>query len=117
MKRKIRLTESDLHRIVSESVNRVLKESQKASDAQNAVSQDMAEKLGFKLEYDTGDGYELWGRVVSKNDEKKILSILRIPRFTSYNMNGRALITVIPNEETENYPEYGGNGYPKPRFY
>lgn len=47
--RRIRLTESDLHRIVKESVNRVLNESTIGSDVQNALNSNNPKVSQFRL--------------------------------------------------------------------
>ena len=58
MKRITRLTESDLHRIVKESVKRVLKESQYSIQEPYYTLMDAINKFEevFENEYDTTDG-------------------------------------------------------------
>lgn len=116
MRRKTRrITEADIHRIannvvnenfnrrinriVNESITKVLNEGLKGSDPKNAVPEDLAAELGFSMQYDCGDGYELWGKRINPGSEKKILSRLGISRFTNWNENGSVLITVSPSEE------------------
>ena len=69
-------------RIIRESIRKVLKEGAKAVDPDNAVPQEIAEKLGFKREYsDNATGLEIWGR--DTNNPDKYLSYLGIRRFTT----------------------------------
>ena len=58
MKRITRLTESDLHRIVKESVKRVLKESQYSIQEPYYTLMDAINKFeeAFENDYDTTDG-------------------------------------------------------------
>lgn len=48
MKKIIRLTESDLRRIVKRSVNRIINEGKHSPDVNNVVLQGTAEKFGFQ---------------------------------------------------------------------
>lgn len=98
MKKIIRLTESDLRRIVKNSLKRILKEDKKAPDMQNVVSQKLAERFGFQMLYATNDGLEIWEKTgVDKRMFQRLLAKLNIDRYTywSSSMNGyRVGITV-----------------------
>lgn len=112
-KNTIRLTESDLKKIISESVKNVLKESIKAADTMNAVSPELAKECGFKLEYENVDGgFQLWGGPLPEDNQEKI-SLLRklgIKKFTSENyMNHTCRITVDPSGKVANIGKKGGN--------
>lgn len=47
MKNTVRITESQLKQMITESVKRVINESIKAADPMNAVSREIAEKKRF----------------------------------------------------------------------
>jgi hypothetical protein len=102
MKQIIKLTESDLHNIVNESVKRILKEDRKGVDVNNVVSEDNAVKFGFSEEYcGFEQGLELWGKdVTSRKEAKMLLKQLLISRFTTESESDWGLhvrITVKPN--------------------
>lgn len=100
-KNTIRLTESDLKRVISESVKKVLKEGIKAADVWNAVSRETAQECGFVREYRNVDGgFELWSgpRPEDPRERKALLNKLGITQFTTENyMNNTCRITVDPS--------------------
>ena len=104
-KKIIRLTESDLHRIVKESVKRVLNEGMKSVDPNNVVPEDLAIQYGFEPEYsDSENGLELWGKDLT-GDYNKLLFKLGIRDFTSISnsITGKHVrITVKPNQRKNN---------------
>lgn len=63
MKKVIKLTESDIHRIVKNSVNKILKENQ------HKLNESCSSEKAYELE-------EKWNLLLSKNSPKKILSDL-----------------------------------------
>ena len=97
----VRITESQLKQMITESVKRVINESIKAADPMNAVSREVAEKNGFTEEYSGIDGgFELWQGPLPEDmdDRKALLRRLGIKRFTSQNfMNNTCRITVDPS--------------------
>lgn len=100
-KNTIRLTESELKKVISESVKRVLNEGIKAADVNNAVSREIAQECGFEEEY-TGinGGFELWTGPLPEGprEKKALLNKLGISRFTSEDyMHGTCRITVDPS--------------------
>ena len=101
MKNTVRITESQLKQMITESVKRVINESIKAADPMNAVSREVAEKNGFTEEYGGIDGgFELWQGPLPKDEgeRKALLRRLGIKRFTSQNfMNNTCRITVDPS--------------------
>ena len=99
---RIRLTEGDLHKIVKESIKRILKEDRKGEDVYNMVSEDDAVRFGFSEEYcGFEQGLELWGKdVTSRKEAAMLLRQLRITRFTTESESDWGLhvrITVKPN--------------------
>lgn len=113
-KNTVKLDEAQLRKIVAESV--------KNFDPANIVSQELAEKLGFKPEYKSyEDGLELWGKWLDFDpyDEysgktKKLLDELGIKEFTSWSRSvrgnsGHVRITVKPKPKSD--AQYF---YPKP---
>jgi hypothetical protein len=108
-KQVIRLTEGALHKIIKESVNKILSESIKGVDETNVVPQELAEKYHFTPAYGGfGDGLELWERKYKPEFAKELLRRLGIRRFTNVNtMNNTCRITVRPKEvEQVEQPEY-----------
>ena len=101
MKNIIRITESQLKQMITESVKRVINESIKAADPMNAVSREVAEKNGFTEEYSGIDGgFELWQGPLPKDEgeRKALLRRLGIKRFTSEDYrSGKCRITVDPS--------------------
>lgn len=95
-KNRIRLTESQLHKLIKESVKKVLNESIKGGDMENIVPQSIAEKFGFEPEYSLGNDIELWSANLNQiqYSPKELLRLLGISDFTSYNINGKVRITV-----------------------
>ena len=94
-KKLIRLTESGLHRIVKESVKRILNEGAKAVDPNNVVPQELAKKYMFAREYvDETNGLEIWGKNITgyhffnqkrgphDYSPQELLYALNIKRFT-----------------------------------
>lgn len=82
----------------------------KNTDARNVVSQDLAERMGFKPEYSGfGDGLELWSRRLSFDSDgvetmKRLLNALGISEFTSWSRSpsgkfGTVRITVKPTPQ------------------
>lgn len=112
-KNTIKLTESELKKIISESVKNVLKEGIKTADAMNATSPELAKECGFELEYENVDGgFQLWGGPLPEDKQEKILLLrkLGIKRFTSENhMNGTCRITVDPSGKIANIGKKGGH--------
>ena len=103
----IRLTESDLHRIIKESVNRVLNESMKGVDSNNVVPENIAVKYGFKPQYnDPNTGLEIWGRRIEKGMGKKYLHALGISNFISYDRKGNIYISVKTEPKPQKQYEY-----------
>ena len=112
-KNRIKLTESNLHRVIRESIKKVLREGAKGVDLNNIVPENRARKCGFKPEYAVGeDGLEIWGKTIytfgdrAENPEM-LLIMLGISNFTSYShnkMHGYAhiRITVQPNPKNLN---------------
>ena len=101
MKNTVRITESQLKQMITESVKRVINESIKAADPMNAVSREVAEKNGFTEEYGGIDGgFELWQGPLPKDESERVALLRRlgIKRFTSQNfMNNTCRITVDPS--------------------
>ena len=100
-KKTLRITESQLKQIITESIKRIISESIKAADPMNAVSREVAERNGFTEEYAGIDGgFELWqGPLPEDIDEKQaLLRRLGIKRFTSEDYGrGTCRITVDPS--------------------
>lgn len=113
-KNTIRLTESQLHQVIKESVEKILSESVKTPDENNVVDSDLAKKLGFNAEYLCDNGLELWGKIIQPYEyyAQKLLAKLGISRFTSYSISKNhihVLITVKNTQEESLYKEYGSN--------
>lgn len=116
MKRnRVRLTESQLHRVIKESVKKVLKntiehrtlnESVKMPDMKNIVPFKKAQELGFEPEYTCGNSLELWGKTIKSDNIYSTLYALGIKRFTSWNRNGHVQITVKNVEPPQTHPDY-----------
>lgn len=111
MKKIIRLTESDLRRIVKRSVNRIINEGKHSPDVNNVVLQGTAEKFGFQPAYSTNDGLEIWEKNgLDKKMLPKLLRRLNIERFTywSVSLGGyRVGITVKPRFKGGDKPQSG----------
>ena len=107
----VRLTESDLHRIIKESVNKILKEGMKSTDENNIVPEDLAIKYGFKLDYSGfPNGLELWRKTIYKFEAGEYLRVLGIREFTSWHVVGKdklgIRITVQPKPKQQQ-KQYG----------
>ena len=118
MNNKVRLTKKQLHRVIKESVEKVLNESVKAGDMKNVVPQSIAKKFGFKPEYRIGNGIELWNANLKqiKYNPEELLRLLGISRFTSYNINGNVRITVKREKKMNYYTKsnpYNDNDWKK----
>jgi hypothetical protein len=102
----IRLTESDIHKIIRESVNNVLNkvinEGLKGTDPNNVVPEDLARQYGFESEYaDSANGLELWGKDIPNGNTNRLLFKLGIRNFTSISNTATGMhvrITVKPNQ-------------------
>jgi hypothetical protein len=108
-KQVIKLTEEDLHRIIKESVNKILSESAKGVDENNVVPQELAEKYHFTQAYSGfKNGLEIWERKYKPELAKELLRRLGIRRFTSINTTSHTCrITVRPKKvERVKKPEY-----------
>lgn len=66
MKRRVRLTESDLHRVIKESVNKILKEQY----------EDKIEDALFYLD-DMKDSYDLAGCEISEEDAEQMIDLMK----------------------------------------
>lgn len=102
----VRLTESELHRIIKESVNKILKEGIKSTDDDNIVPEDLAIKYGFRLDYSGfPNGLELWRKTINKLEASEYLRVLGISEFTSWRVAGAdklgVRITVQPKPKQQ----------------
>ena len=81
MKRTIRLTESDLHRVISESVKRILKESNSERAAYEALSQAIDDmQMVLATEYDDPEATDLYDLLMQV--EEKMTSFFQHPELS-----------------------------------
>ena len=100
-KRLIRLTEGDLHKIVKESVNRVLKEARSGEWNQYRLD-DFASKVLGGIVYGKGIIKSWTGEIYKYKMKGRSLMI----DFSQYNDGGPGWARDFVENEAQSYPEY-----------
>lgn len=100
----VKLNESQLRKIVTESVDRVLMEDWKddyeytiSKWEDSIVPKQVAVQCGFKPEYTDFYGYEVWEGNLNGKSEEELKSLLGIKRFLTTDYKGKVRVLVDPS--------------------